>query len=83
MKVIGGKKYYTVEEAGVLAGVSVRTLRRWIAGGRLSDFLYPFRAGPNMVLYRLEAPDKDDVKNEYGEWMLPGGGIGNESIGVS
>lgn len=70
MQMIGGKKYYNIEEAARLAGVSVRTLRRWISSGRLSDFLYPFRSGPNEVLYRLEEPEKDDRKNKKGEWVI-------------
>lgn len=89
MIVTGGKKYYSVEEAATLAGVSVRTLRRWIADGRLSDFLYPFRASPNEVLYRLEAPDEDDVQNKKGEWVISQGGrsskggVSNEGISSS
>lgn len=90
MQVIGGKQYYSVEEAAKLAGVSIRTLRRWISAGRLSDFLYPFRASPNEILYRLEEPDECDTKNSKGEWIichdndgiLKGGGSG-ESIGSS
>lgn len=74
MTVIGGKKYYTIDEAASLAGVSVRTLRRWISGEQLSDFVYPFRTGPGEVLYRLEPPDDGDTKNSKGEWIVKGGG---------
>lgn len=70
MQKIGGKKYYTVDEAARLAGVSVRTLRRWLSAGRLSDFLFPFRASPNELLYRLEEPEKDEKRNQKGEWIL-------------
>ena len=70
MVVIGGKKYYTLEESAGIANVSLRTLRRWISEGRLSDFLYPFRAGPGEVLYRLEEPDEHDEMNEKGEWLV-------------
>lgn len=70
MVVIGGKKYYTTEESAALAGISIRTLRRWLAAGRLSDFIYPFRAGPGEVLYRLEAPCEDDERNEKGEYVV-------------
>lgn len=71
MKVVNGIKYYSLDEAATLAGVSVRTLRRWISDGRLSDFVYPFRAGPNEMLYRLEPPEDTDRKNEKGEWVIP------------
>lgn len=70
MQNINGKKYYNIDEAAKLAGISVRTLRRWISSGRLSDFLFPFRAGPNEILYRLEEPEKDEPKNEKGEWIV-------------
>lgn len=92
MQVIDGKNYYTLEESAALAGVSVRTLRRWLSAGQLSDFLYPFRAGPGEILYRLEEPDEDDTKNEKGEWTLPQyglipsgkkGGVAGESSGGS
>lgn len=90
MIVQNDKKYYTIEEAATLAGVSVRTLRRWLSDGRLSDFLYPFRAGPSEVFYRLEPPDEEDVKNKKGEWAVyperdrpQKGGVTNESISSS
>lgn len=83
MVTISSRKYYTIEEAARLAGVSVRTLRRWIAAGRLSDFLFPFRAGPNEVLYRLEPPEDDEPKNKKGEWVVVKGGAANESISSS
>lgn len=84
MKVVNGKQYYTLEESASLAGVSIRTLRRWIADGRLSDFIFPFRAGSGELLYRLEEPDKGDEKNSRGEWMLKAGGGGaNAGGGVS
>lgn len=67
---IDGRKYYNIEEAAKLAGVSVRTLRRWISAGRLSDFLFPFRAGPNEVLYRMEPPEEGEPRNEKGEWLV-------------
>lgn len=70
MQNIGGKKYYNIDEAAKLAGVSVRTLRRWLSSGRLSDFLFPFRASPNELLYRLEEPEENEQKNEKGEWIL-------------
>lgn len=73
MQLIDGKKYYTVAEAAQLAKVSVRTLRRWLASGRLSEFLFPFRVGPNEVLYRLEEPEEGDVKNPDGEWVASKG----------
>lgn len=80
MVIIGGRKYYTLDEAAKLGGVSVRTLRRWMSAGRLSDFIYPFRSGPGEMLYRLEAPDENDVKNKKGEWMVVRGGAVHESI---
>lgn len=83
MVVVDGKEYYTVEEAATLAGVSIRTLRRWISAGRLSEFIFPFRASPNEILYRIEPPEDGDVKNKKGEWILPKGGATNESVGSS
>lgn len=83
MVIVGGKKYYSLEEAATLADVSVRTLRRWLSGGRLSDFLFPFRAGPTEVLYRLEPPEEDEQKNEKGEWVLKKGGEPHEGVGVT
>lgn len=83
MTAIGGKKYYTLEEAAVLAGVSLRTLRRWISSGRLSDFLYPFRASPSELLYRLEPPEDGEMQNPKGEWILRKGGAGVEGISSS
>lgn len=84
MKLVDGKKYYSLEESATLAGVSVRTLRRWISAGRLSDFLYPFRASPSELLYRLEAPEETDVQNKKGEWIMPAsaakGGGADEGI---
>lgn len=80
MVTIGSRKYYTIEEAARLGGVSVRTLRRWIAAGRLSDFLFPFRAGPNEVLYRLEPPEDGEPKNKKGEYVVEKGGAVRESI---
>lgn len=68
---IGNKKYYTIDECAVLAGVSVRTLRRWLADCRLSDFLFPFRAATGEMLYRMEEPEDTDRKNGNGEWMIP------------
>lgn len=76
MVTIGGKNYYTVEEAAVLAGVNLRTLRRWISSGRLSDFLFPFRVGPKELLYRLEPPEDHETRNKNGEWILWKGGGG-------
>lgn len=84
MKLINGKEYYPLDEAAALAGISVRTLRRWISAGQLSDFLFPFRAGPNEVLYRLEAPDEGDVQNEKGEWTVSSALKGGASVeGIS
>ena len=80
MVTIGSKKYYTIEEAARLGGVSVRTLRRWISAGRLSEFLFPFRAGPNEVLYRLEPPEEDEPMNKKGEYIVEKGGMVRESI---
>lgn len=76
MLIIDGKKYYTLEEAAILSKVTVRTLRRWISAGQLSDFIYPFRASPNEVLYRLEPPEDNEEKNKKGEWIMPKGGYG-------
>lgn len=89
MVLIEGKKYYNVEEAAGLAGVSVRTLRRWLSAGRLSEFLYAFRAGSNEVLYRLEEPEEGEPVNEKGEHVMPEayrrmkkkGGVPNEGVG--
>lgn len=90
MKLINGKNYYSLEEAATLAGLSIRTLRRWVSAGQLSDFIYPFRASPNEVLYRLEPPEDDEVKNKKGEWMirpsaddLLKGGVPNEGVSSS
>ncbi len=83
MVTIGNKKYYTIEEAAGLAGVSIRTLRRWISSGRLSDFIYPFRSGPNEVLYRLEPPEDNEPKNKKGEWVITKGGAVHESVSSS
>ena len=87
MKLIDGKKYYTIEEAATLSGVSVRTVRRWISDGRLSDFIYPFRASPSELLYRLEPPEDHEKQNKKGEWIIPPqsdgttkGGMVSESI---
>lgn len=80
---IAGKTYYTTEEAARFAGVSIRTLRRWISAGQLTDFLYPFRASPSEVLYRMEPPEETDRKNEKGEWILPReGGTPHENSGA-
>lgn len=62
MLMVDGKEYYKVAEAAKLAGVNVRTLRRWIADGNLEHFLFPFRrtrTGP--LYYRLEPPEETDV----------------------
>lgn len=57
-----GKAYYKVQEAAELAGVNTRTLSRWIAAGKLSHFLFPFRDRPHgAVYYRLEPPDETDT----------------------
>lgn len=57
----GGKRYYTISEVAGLAGVNLRTLRRWLAAGHLSHFLFPFRPGTKgPVYYRLEPPDEGD-----------------------
>ena len=81
MRNISGKQYYPLDEAAVLAGVSVRTLRRWLSDGRLSDFLY--RTGPNEVLYRLDPPDDGEEPNEKGEYTIKEGGGTDESISSS
>lgn len=88
MVVIDNKQYYTVEEAATLAGVSVRTLRRWLSADRLADFLYPFRASPSEVLYRLEPPEDSDMKNKKGEYIIckdrpPKGGGSDEGVSSS
>lgn len=70
MYIINGKKYYNVDEVAKLGNVSVRTLRRWLSANRLSDFLFPFRSGPNEMLYRLEAPEPGEPKNEKGEYVV-------------
>ena len=80
MVIIDRKEYYTIEEAARFGGVGIRTLRRWIAAGQLSDFLFPFRAGPNEVLYRLEPPEDDEPRNKKGEWLVEKGGVTRESI---
>lgn len=62
MVLINGKSYYKVNEAAELAGVNTRTLRRWIADGSLSHFLFPYRQTRNgPMYYRLEPPDEGDV----------------------
>lgn len=78
---IGGIEYYTVEEAARYSKTSVRTVRRWIAGGRLSGFLFPYRVKPNEVLYRLEPPGAGEEPDDKGIYSLMKGGGGNESIG--
>lgn len=83
MRNISGKQYYPLDEAAALAGVSVRTLRRWLSDGRLSDFLFPYRTGPNEVLYRLDPPDDGEEPNEKGEYMIKEGGGTDESISSS
>ena len=83
MRNISGKQYYPLDEAAVLAGVSVRTLRRWLSDGRLSDFLFHYRTGPNEVLYRLDPPDDGEEPNEKGEYTIKEGGGTDESISSS
>lgn len=83
MQNIGGKKYYGIDEAAKLAGVSVRTLRRWLSADRLSDFLFPFRISTGELLYRLEPPEGEE-KNGKGEYIVnrpdgPEGGGMDES----
>lgn len=76
MLVVNGKKYYSVKEAASLSGVAPRTLQRWISGGQLSDFLFPFRTPKGQVLYRLEPPEPSDQQDVRGDYVLPeeGGG---------
>ncbi len=59
---LNGKTYYKACEAAELAGVHIRTLRRWLANGNLSHFLFPYRKTQHSpVFYRLEPPDDTDV----------------------
>ena len=70
---IDDMRYYKVNEAAQLAGVNVRTLRRWIADGNLAHFLFPFRRTRNgPMYYRLEPPGDGDVLWD-GEpvWRIP------------
>ena len=63
MLVINNKTYYTIAEAADIAKVCERTLRRWIANGNLSHFLFPYRAAnARVTYYRLEPPDETDQK---------------------
>lgn len=80
MTTIDGISYYSVEEAARLSGASVRTVRRWIADGKLSDFLFPFRTKPNEVLYRLEPPRGGEVPDDKGIYSIMKGGGGSEGI---
>ena len=58
---LNGKTYYKACEAAELAGVHIRTLRRWLANGNLSHFLFPYRKTQHSpVFYRLEPPDDTD-----------------------
>ncbi len=62
MTEINGKKYYRIKEIAQISRVHERTLRRWLSGGNLDHFLFPFKqkkGGP--VFYRLEPPDETDV----------------------
>ena len=81
MQNIGGIDYYTVEEAARLSGASVRTVRRWISGGRLTDFLFPYRMKRGEVLYRLEPPGEGEVPDDKGVYSLVRGGDANERVG--
>lgn len=77
MMTVDGRLYYKVSEAAGLAGVNVRTLRRWLAKGNLDHFLFPYRktkSGP--VYYRLEPPEDTDEKWEddsAGAYKIPDG----------
>lgn len=83
MITVGGKNYYSTDEAASMAGVSTRTLRRWLSAGRLSDFLFAFRAGPNEMLYRLEPPEEGEEKNAKGEYIVRKGAVEREGVSSS
>lgn len=74
MLLIDDKRYYKVNEAADLAGVNTRTLRRWLAGGNLAHFLFPFRKTPTgPMYYRLEPPEETDTKWEGTDiYRIPG-----------
>lgn len=58
---LNGKQYYKACEAAELAGVHIRTLRRWLANGNLAHFLFPYRKTLHSpVYYRLEPPEDTD-----------------------
>lgn len=60
-----GKQYYKACEAAELAGVHIRTLRRWLANGNLAYFLFPYRKTLHSpIYYRLEPPDDTDQQWE-------------------
>lgn len=60
-----GKQYYKACEAAELAGVHIRTLRRWLANGNLAHFLFPYRKTLHSpIYYRLEPPDDTDQQWE-------------------
>lgn len=59
---LNGKQYYKACEAAELAGVHIRTLRRWLANGNLAHFLFPYRKTLHSpVYYRLEPPEDTDT----------------------
>lgn len=86
MIIVNGVRYYRLQEAAELAGVNVRTLRRWIAGGNLSHFLFPYRQGGHSrspVYYRLEPPDEtDELWEGESVYKLPDPGKDEETYGA-
>ncbi|WP_332108832.1 helix-turn-helix domain-containing protein [Gordonia amicalis] len=51
--VVVGQKFLSVEQAGQIVGVSGRTIRRWVASGRLTGY----RVGPKLL--RVSAAELD------------------------
>ncbi|MEH6820909.1 MAG: helix-turn-helix domain-containing protein [Dietzia psychralcaliphila] len=53
MSVSGSSRLISLQEAGDYYGVSVKTVRRWIAAGRLEGY----RVGPRLLRVRLDSLD--------------------------
>ena len=53
MSVSGSSRLISLQEAGDYYGVSVKTVRRWIAAGRLEGY----RVGPRLLRVRVESLD--------------------------